>query len=156
MGGGCLQIIRTQTDNMAVWLHWIGIIMKCERRLRSEMLDNEGGDGYHRLTNVDKSVEGMFFCLICHRLCRHDVNLHRSTSSPYVIPGRFECVAMNLRSDTTTIFQSRIFQSAPSSSLSLYKSLMHQRSVASSATAKNYNFSLPHSSHQPVSIKDDV
>ena len=134
---------------MAVWLHWIGIIMKCERRLRSEMLDNEGGDGYHRLTNVDKSVEGMFFCLICHRLCRHDVNLHRSTSSPYVLC--FECsdefVLGHGRRSSTDFFNPR--HTSSSSPASRYAN-RHQRSVPPPSPPAPPNLSSlspPHSSY---------
>jgi hypothetical protein len=130
--------------------------MKCERRLRSEMLDNEGSDGYHhRLTNVNKSVEGMFCCLsISHRLCRHDVNLHRSTSSPYV-PGRFECShEFALGHDDDILVKNFSIRAQFEHVIMQIFDTPTIRCVVSNR--QNFNFSLPYSSHQPVSIKDDV
>ncbi|EFX76284.1 hypothetical protein DAPPUDRAFT_107153 [Daphnia pulex] len=100
--GGRLISRRTQTDNASLAsLDWDPYESE---RLRSgtmaDLYDEDfegGGDGYHRLTNVDEGVEGMTSSatMLASSHVSADTTLqasrisHRSASSPYVLC--FEC-----------------------------------------------------------------
>ncbi|XP_057369779.1 uncharacterized protein LOC130690924 [Daphnia carinata] len=139
--GGRLVNRRTQTDNASLAsLDWDNYESE---RLRSEMdvevyLDDfEGGDGYHRLTNVDEGVEGMTSSATL--MASHvsaDMTLQasrisqRSASSPYVLC--FECsedfsVNNERRSSAGFFFPRHTSSSSP---VSRNANRRHQRLVA--------------------------
>lgn len=140
--GGRLVNRRTQTDNASLAsLDWDNYESE---RLRSEMdvevdLDDdfEGGDGYHRLTNVDEGVEGMTSsATLMASHASADTTLqasrmsHRSASSPYVLC--FECsedfsVNNERRSSAAFFFPRHTSSSSPASRNANRR---HQRPVA--------------------------
>ncbi|KAI9564891.1 hypothetical protein GHT06_008632 [Daphnia sinensis] len=140
--GGRLVNRRTQTDNASLasldWDNYESERLRSEMDVEADLDDDfEGGDGYHRLTNVDEGVEGMTSSATL--MASHvsaDTTLqasrisHRSASSPYVLC--FECsedfsVNNERRSSAGFFFPRHTSSSSPASRNANRR---HQRPVA--------------------------